>query len=173
MDDESGFDLKMIVLFDDFIDRLVTLVYEFYSKSREELISSQSVALHHDTPVVSISEGVCLMPLMGIIDTARSKKIIETLLEYSVENKKILAIMDMTGVATFDTSVAKSILSMIDAAKLIGTKVILSGITPSVAVTIVKLGVHLGHVKTFNTVENAISYTENSKDPMQARHSTV
>ena len=60
---------------------------------------------------------------------------------------------------TFDTHVANNILKTIAAAKIVGTQVVISGITPSVAMTIVKLGVDLSQVETFNTLENAITFS--------------
>ena len=89
------------------------------------------------------------------------QKIIEGLLESVVEHQSAMAILDMTAVPTFDTHVANNILKTIVAAKMVGTQVILSGISTNAALTIVKLGVDLSHVETFNTLENAIAYGYN------------
>ncbi|MCH2055210.1 MAG: STAS domain-containing protein [Thalassotalea sp.] len=144
--------------FNNFIDDIAVLTFQIFSDAREEIIASQAYALEHDTPIVKISRSILLMPLMGIIDTARAQKIIESLLDAVVENQAETAILDMTAVATFDTHVANNILKTIVAAKMVGTKVILSGISPNAAMTIVKLGVDLSQVETFNTLENAISH---------------
>jgi rsbT co-antagonist protein RsbR len=149
---------RLLIDFNDFIDRLAVLSFQFFSESREEVISSQAYALEHDTPIVKITQDILLMPLMGIVDTIRAQKIIEGLLESVVEQQAALAILDMTAVPTFDTHVANNILKTIVAAKMVGTQVILSGISPNAALTIVKLGVDLSHVETFNTLENAIAY---------------
>lgn len=150
---------RTIIDFNNFIDCLVVMSFQFYTDSRDEIISSQAYALEHDTPIVKISKNTLLMPLMGIIDTIRAQKIIEGLLESAVENQAEFVIVDMTAVPTFDTHVANNILKTIMAAKMVGTQVILSGISPNAALTIVKLGVDLGHVETFNTLENAIAYS--------------
>lgn len=146
------------ITFNDFVDDLAVLTFRIYTDTREEVIKSQAYALEHDTPIVKISSSILLMPLMGIIDTMKAQKIIESLLESVVENQAEMAIIDMTAVPTFDTHVANNILKTIIAAKMVGTQVILSGISPNAAVTIVKLGVDLSHVETFNTLENAIAY---------------
>jgi rsbT co-antagonist protein RsbR len=148
----------LLIDFNNFIDELAVMSFQFFSESREEVISSQAYALEHDTPIVKITQDILLMPLMGIIDTIRAQKIIEGLLESVVEQQSSLAIVDMTAVPTFDTHVANNILKTIVAAKMVGTQVILSGISPNAALTIVKLGVDLSHVETFNTLENAIAY---------------
>ncbi|PAJ74688.1 hypothetical protein CJF42_08980 [Pseudoalteromonas sp. NBT06-2] len=150
---------RTIIDFNNFIDYLVVISFQFYTDSRDEIINSQAYALEHDTPIVKISKKTLLMPLMGIIDTIKAQKIIEGLLEAAVEHQAEFVIVDMTAVPTFDTHVANNILKTILAAKMVGTQVILSGISPDAALTIVKLGVDLGHVETFNTLENAIAYS--------------
>ncbi|GLX83402.1 STAS domain-containing protein [Thalassotalea eurytherma] len=157
--------------FNNLIDDLAVLTFQIYTDAREETIVSQAYALEHDTPIVKISQSLLLMPLMGIIDTARAQKIIESLLDAVVENQAEIAILDMTAVATFDTHVANNILKTISAAKMVGTKVILSGISPNAAMTIVKLGVDLSQVETFNTLENAISHA-NERDGLSLREAS-
>ncbi|MEW6995890.1 STAS domain-containing protein [Colwelliaceae bacterium MEBiC 14330] len=152
---------RLLIDFNNFIDKVAVLSFQYYSESREEVVSSQAYALEHDTPIVKISKDILLMPLMGIIDTVKAQKIIEGLLESIVENQATMAILDMTAVPTFDTHVANNILKTIVAAKMVGTQVILSGISTNAALTIVKLGVDLSHVETFNTLENAIAYGYN------------
>ena len=122
------------------------------------MILSQAFALEHDTPIVKITTDILLMPLMGIIDTSRAQKIIEGLLNAVVENQAAIAILDMTAVPTFDTHVANNILKTIMAAKMVGTHVVISGISPNAALTIVKLGLDLQHVETFSTLEHAMTY---------------
>ena len=162
---------KEFINFNNLIDDLAVLTFQIYSDAREEVIISQAYALEHDTPIVKISKDLLLMPLMGIIDTARAQKITEFLLDAVVENQAHAAILDMTAVATFDTHVANNILKTIGAAKMVGTHVILSGISPNAAMTIVKLGVDLSHVKTFNTLENAISHA-NEQDELNLREAS-
>lgn len=149
---------NLLIDFNNFIDRLAILSFQYFSDSRDEIITSQAYALEHDTPIVKVSSDIVLMPLMGIIDTLRAQKIIEGLLDAVVENQSSLAILDMTAVPTFDTHVANNILKTIMAAKMVGTQVVLSGISPNAALTIVKLGIDLNHVETFSTLEYAMAY---------------
>ncbi|MCP4990031.1 MAG: STAS domain-containing protein [Colwellia sp.] len=152
--------------FNNLIDEIAVLTFQMYSDAREDVIRSQAHALEHDTPIVKISSDTLLMPIMGIVDTIRAQKIIESLLDAVVEHQASIAILDMTGVPTFDTHVANNLLKTITAAKMVGTQAVISGISPSVAITIVKLGLDLSHVETFNTLENAIKYSnQKSKVP--------
>ena len=149
---------SLLIDFNEFIDRIAVVTFQNFCDSREEVISSQAFALEHDTPIVKITTDILLMPLMGIIDTSRAQKIIEGLLNAVVEHQAAIAILDMTAVPTFDTHVANNILKTIMAAKMVGTHVVVSGISPNAALTIVKLGIDLNHVETFSTLENAMNY---------------
>lgn len=151
-------DATVLLDFNKFIDEIAVLTFQNFCDSREETILSQAYALEHDTPIVEITNKIMLMPLMGIIDTIRAQKIIERLLNSVVENQTSIAILDMTAVPTFDTHVANNILKTIMAAKMVGTRVIISGISPAAALTIVKLGIDLNHVETFSTLENAMTF---------------
>ena len=151
----------LLLEFNDFIDKVALMTFEFYVQTREELISSQAFALEHDTPIVKIKEGILLMPLMGIIDTVRAQKVIEKLLNAIVEKQAVIAILDMTAVPTFDTHVADNILKTVSAAKLVGAQVIISGISPNAAMTIAKLGINLNDISTFNTLESSIDFAYN------------
>ena len=80
------------------IDRayqLALVTFESFTRARETLISEQHLALEHSTPVVTLWEGMLLMPLMGIIDTQRAQQIIETLLDSIVSTESQVAILDL------------------------------------------------------------------------------
>jgi len=149
---------QLLLEFNDFIDKVALITFEFFVQTREEIISSQAFALEHDTPIVKIKNNILLMPLMGIIDTMRAQKIIERLLNSIVEQQATIAILDMTAVPTFDTHVADNILKTVSAAKIVGAQVVISGISPNAAMTIAKLGINLSEISTFNTLESSIEY---------------
>ncbi len=137
-----------IIVMNKVIDQLALLTFETFTEVRESLISSQHLALEHSTPVVTIWEGMLLMPLMGIIDTQRAQQIIETLLDTIVSTESRVAILDLTAVPAFDTRVAQHIIKTVSAAKMLGADVIVTGISPDAAQTLTKLGVDLSILDT-------------------------
>ena len=132
-----------IIVMNKVIDQLALVTFEAFVRGRESLIAEQHLALEHSTPVVSIWEGMLLMPLMGIIDTQRAQQVIETLLDAIVRTESRVAILDLTAVPAFDTRVAQHIIKTISAAKMLGAEVIVTGISPDAAQTLTKLGVDL------------------------------
>src|SRR5262249_26431858 len=131
------------------LDRLGLFTTEVYQRSREEVIlRQQQELLELSTPVVTMSEGVLALPLIGTLDGARTQVVMESLLQRIVETGAGIAIIDITGVPTVDTLVAQHLLKTVAAARLMGADCIISGIRPQIAQTIVHLGVELGNVTT-------------------------
>ena len=139
---------REVIVMNKVIDRLALVTFETFTEVRESLIAEQHLALEHSTPVVSIWEGMVLMPLMGIIDTQRAQQIIETLLDSIVSTESQVAILDLTGVPAFDTRVAQHIIKTVSAAKMLGADVIVTGVSADAAQTLTKLGVDLSVLDT-------------------------
>jgi rsbT co-antagonist protein RsbR len=138
------------------IDRLGLYTTEMYQKGREEVISRQQQELMElSTPVVQLWDGVLALPLIGTLDSERTQVVMETLLQRIVETGAMIAIIDITGVATVDTLVAQHLMKTIAAARLMGADCIVSGIRPQIAQTIVHLGVDLTDVTTKASLADA------------------
>jgi rsbT co-antagonist protein RsbR len=129
------------------------------SHMQQEIIAAQQAALRElSTPLIPIMDGVVAMPLIGAIDSARAQQIMETLLEGIGEQHANLAILDITGVRVVDTQVANALIRTAQAAQLLGARVVLTGITPEVAQTLVQLGVDLSSVTTRSTLQSGIAF---------------
>lgn len=139
------------------LDNLGLFTTEIYQKGREEIIRrQQQELLELSTPVVRIWNGVLALPLIGVLDSARTQVVMETLLKEIVTTGSQIAIIDITGVPMVDTLVAQHLLKTIAAARLMGADCIISGIRPQIAQTIVHLGVELGDVVTKATLAEAL-----------------
>src|SRR5207253_10013022 len=131
---------------------------EVYQKAREEVIArQQQELLELSTPVVTLWEGILALPLIGMLDSARTQVVMENLLQRIVETGSLIAILDITGVPTVDTLVAQHLLKTVAAARLMGADCIISGIRPQIAQTIVHLGVDLNAVTTKATLADAFA----------------
>lgn len=125
---------------------------------QEQVIAAQQAALRElSTPLIPIAEGVVAMPLIGSIDSSRAQAVVETLLTGTAELRAHTTIIDITGVPVVDTQVANALLRAAQAVKLLGAKVILTGIRPEVAQTLVGLGVDLGGIITRGTLQSGIA----------------
>jgi rsbT co-antagonist protein RsbR len=140
------------------LDDLGLWTTEVYQRSRDEIISRQQhEMLELSTPVVKLWDGILGLPMIGTLDSARTQVVMETLLQRIVATGSQMAIIDITGVPTVDTLVAQHLLKTVAAARLMGTEVIISGVRPQIAQTIVHLGVDLGQVVTKASLADAFA----------------
>lgn len=108
-------------------------------------------------PVLPVRDTTLVMPLIGAIDTARLSDMQEHALEQIEQTGARELLIDVTGVPVIDTQVAKGLIQLVDAARLMGTRVMLAGIRPEVAQTLVSLGVDLSSIRTFSTLQAALA----------------
>ena len=119
------------------------------------LSESHKAMMEMSTPVTPIWEGILLLPLLGILDSSRAQDIMnKSLSKIAFERTKVF-ILDISGVASVDTAVANQLIKITKATQLMGCDAIISGISPSIARTIIELGVNVGEVKTTSTLRDA------------------
>lgn len=133
-------------------------------RQAELMIQMQAEALTElSTPLIPISDRVLAMPLIGTMDTRRAHQVMETLLNGITARRAEVAILDVTGVAGVDTHVANALLRVAKAAKLLGAEVVLTGIRPEVAQTLVMLGTDLEGIVTRGNLQAGIEYATHRK----------
>lgn len=114
--------------------------------------------LELSTPIVPISQGVLVLPLVGVLDAARAQQMMENLLSKVVERQARVAIIDVTGVPNIDTASASALLQVARAVRLLGAQVVLTGIRPEVSQAIVSLDIDLAGIVTRRDLQSAISF---------------
>lgn len=126
---------------------------------QEQIIASQQAAIHElSTPLLPLGNKVLALPLIGSIDSTRAQQIIETLLKGVANHHAAIAIIDITGVQVVDTQVANAIIHAAQAVKLLGAQVVLTGIRPEVAQTLISLGTNLDSIIVRGTLRDGIAY---------------
>lgn len=126
---------------------------------QEQMIEVQRAALRElSTPLIPISDEVVIMPLIGSIDTQRAQQMMEMLLTGIAQHQADIAILDITGVQVVDTQVANAFIRAAQAVKLLGAQIILTGIQPAIAQTLVHLGVEMRGIVTRSTLQAGIGY---------------
>jgi rsbT co-antagonist protein RsbR len=127
---------------------------EFHNR---QLKQSQQAILEMSVPVVPVTAGTAVLPIIGTIDTHRAQLLLEEALEKSMQLRLHHFVLDLSGVPIIDTFVAQKIFQIIEALKLIGVNAKISGITPEIAQTVVNLGLDFSHVPTFSTLQQALA----------------
>ncbi|WP_281317213.1 STAS domain-containing protein [Polyangium sp. y55x31] len=124
-----------------------------------EIIRMQEETLRAlSTPLIPIAESVVVMPLIGNVNGARAQQVIETLLQGVMAHRATVAILDVTGVPVVDTEVANGLIQAAQAVALLGAEVVLTGIRPEIARTLVELGTDLRGLVTRSTLQSGVEH---------------
>lgn len=133
------------------------LAISAYIHATDEVISRQTEEiLEMSTPVIQIWEGVVAAPIIGMLDSGRTQQFMERLLETIVQTNSPVALIDITGVPQIDTATAQHLIDTINAVKLLGSQVIITGVRPVIAQTLVHLGIDLSGIITRPTMASGL-----------------
>jgi rsbT co-antagonist protein RsbR len=134
------------------------IVVETYNLMVEETLTAQAKSLMEmSTPVTQIWSGILLLPIVGIIDSKRARDIMNATLAKIGETQARIFILDISGVGVVDTAVANHLIKITRATRLMGCDCTISGVSPSIAQTIVDLGIDVGRIKTTSTMKDALA----------------
>lgn len=128
-------------------------------ETRLALIERQQAVIRDlETPIIQVWDKVLTLPMIGIVDSKRAARVMEDLLQSVVRSAARFAILDLTGVELVDTATASYLLQMVHAIRLLGAEGILTGIRPSVAQTVISLGVDLKGIPVHGTLRHGLAY---------------
>jgi PAS domain S-box-containing protein len=124
---------------------------------QEELIRVQKAQLVElSTPLIPLTDEIVVMPLIGTIDAQRAQRMLQTLLDGLQSRRAPIAIIDITGVSVVDAHVAHTLVQAAQAAHLLGTEVILTGIRAGVARSLRESGFESHDLTTRKTLRDGI-----------------
>jgi anti-anti-sigma factor len=110
------------------------------------------------TPILQVASDVIVLPIIGSIDAARAKAIREKLL-FEVGNRSVRGvILDVTGVETMDEGTAAHLVRVARAVTLLGSEIVVTGISAIVADVLVSQGIDLAGMSTHRALMDGIRY---------------
>jgi rsbT co-antagonist protein RsbR len=128
---------------------------------RERTISAQQHAIRElSTPVLQLRERLLILPIIGLLDSFRAKQLTDGLLRSIRANRAKVVVMDITGVGAIDSQVANHLIQTVAAARLMGAKVIVTGMGAPVAQALVGLGIPLENFNTFGDLQGGLEEAE-------------
>lgn len=137
------------------------LAMETYLMQRERTIGEQQEAIREiSTPVLPLRERLLLLPIIGAIDPPRAQQLTTQLLHSIREHRAKVVVMDITGVPSVDSAVASHLIQTVQAARLMGAAVIVSGLSPEVAYALVRIGVDLSEINTVGSLQDGMEEAE-------------
>jgi rsbT co-antagonist protein RsbR len=157
------FDLLNRVLdaYEPAANRIANTVAVSFVEQRERVIRDQQDALLElSTPVLQVRERLLILPIIGVLDTSRAQQLTEQLLHGIRAHRAKLVVIDITGVANVDESVANSLVDTVTASRLMGADVIITGLSSEIAQTLVTIGVDLSKMHTVGDLQGGIEEAE-------------
>jgi rsbT co-antagonist protein RsbR len=131
-------------------------------KQAEATVLAQAALLQElSTPVIPLTDQVLVLPLIGTIDSRRAQQILTAILDYLTNSHTFVVFLDITGVPIVDTQVALALIQTGRAVQLLGARLVLTGIRPEVAQALVGLGVELGSMITYSTLQRGLAEVAN------------
>jgi len=142
-------------------NRIAITVAVGFVQERERIIREQQEAIRElSTPVLQVRERLLILPIIGVIDPQRARQLTEQLLRGIRTNRAKVVVLDITGVPYIDSPVANHLVQTVEAARLLGATVIVTGLSPEIAQTLVNIGVDLGKMNTVGDLQGGIEEAE-------------
>jgi rsbT co-antagonist protein RsbR len=142
-------------------NRIANTVAVGFVQERERVIRQQQEAIRElSTPVLQVRERLLILPIIGVIDPHRARQLTEQLLRGIRTNRAKVVVIDITGVAAMDVTVANHLVQTVEASRLLGATVIVTGLSPEIAQTLVTIGVDLGKMNTVGDLQGGIEQAE-------------
>ncbi len=144
-------------LYEPVANKILSIVAMAFIEEREKVVRQQEEAIRElSTPVLQVRQGLLILPIIGVLDSLRARQLTEQLLHAIRANRAKLVVLDMTGVPAVDSKVANHLLQTVDACRLMGAKVIVTGLTPEIAQTVVTIGVDLSRIITVSDLQGGL-----------------
>jgi len=160
---QSDFALLNFILdaYEPAANRIANTVAVGFVQERERVIREQQEAIRVlSTPVLQMRERLLILPIIGVIDPQRARQVTEQLLRGIRTNRAKVVVIDITGVPVMDANVANNLVQTVEATRLLGATVIITGLSPEIAQTLVTIGVDLGKMNTVGDLQGGIEEAE-------------
>lgn len=144
-------------IYEPVANNILSIVALAFIEEREKTVRQQQDAIRElSTPVLQVRDKLLILPIIGVIDSQRARQITEQLLRAIRDNRAKVVVVDITGVPSVDSKVANHLVQTVDASRLMGATVIVTGVSSETAQTLVTLGVDLGKLNTVGDLQGGI-----------------
>ena len=160
---QSDFEMLNRVLdaYEPAANRIANTVSVSFVQERERVIRQQQEAIRKlSTPVLQVREQLVILPIIGALDSQRARQLTEQLLSSIRTNRAKVVVIDITGVPEIDSPVANHLVQTVDASRLMGASVIITGLSADIALTLVTIGVDLSKVNAVGDLQGGIEVAE-------------
>jgi rsbT co-antagonist protein RsbR len=159
----DDFDLldRVLDAYEPAANRIANTVAVGFVEQRERTIRQQQDSLRElSTPVLQVRERLLILPIIGVLDTRRAQQLTDQLLRGIRTHRAKVVVIDITGVPDVDETVADHLVRAVDASRLMGAGVIITGLSSEIAQTLVAVGADLGKMNTVGDLQGGIEEAE-------------
>src|SRR5260221_11959602 len=160
---QHDFDLLNRVLdaYEPAATRIANTVAVSFVQENVRIIRQQQEAIRElSTPVLQVRERLLILPMVGVIDSQRARQLTEQLLRGIRNNRAKVVVVDITAVPTIDSTVANHLVQTVEASRLMGAGVIITGLSSEIAQTLVTIGVDLSKMNAVGDLQGGIELAE-------------
>ena len=152
---------RVLDIYEPAANRVAVTVGVSFVEQRERIIREQQAAIRElSTPVLRVRDRLLILPIIGGLDTQRARQLTQQLLSAIRETRAKMVVIDITGVGMIDLTVANHLVQTVEAARLMGARAIITGLSSEVAQTLVDLGVDLGMMQTVGDLQGGLEEAE-------------
>jgi rsbT co-antagonist protein RsbR len=142
-------------------NRIANTVAVSFVDERERVIRQQQDSIRElSTPVLPVRERLLILPIIGVLDSERARQLTVQLLGGIRTHRAKVVVIDITGVPGMDETVANHLVQTVDASRLMGASVIITGLSPDIAQTLVTIGVDLSKMATIGDLQGGLEEAE-------------
>jgi rsbT co-antagonist protein RsbR len=142
-------------------NRIANTVAVSFVEQRERIIRQQQDSIRElSTPVLQVRERLLILPIIGVLDRPRAEQLTDQLLRGIRSHRAKVVVIDITGVPDVDEEVANHLVQTVDASRLMGAAVIITGLSSEIAQTLVTIGVDLSKMNTVGDLQGGIEEAE-------------
>ena len=159
--DDFGLLNRVLDAYEPAANRIANTVAVSFVQERERIIRQQADAIRElSTPVLQVRERLLILPIIGVLDGQRARQLTEQLLGGIRRHRAKVVVIDITGVPEITAEVANHLVQTVDASRLMGAGVIITGLSPEIAQTLVTIGVDLTKMNTVGDLQGGIEEAE-------------
>jgi rsbT co-antagonist protein RsbR len=142
-------------------------------RHREELRQKQAELVRAlSTPIIAVAPGVLALPIIGAVEADRAASMTEAMLDRVTTERATHVILDLTGAGEIELGTARSLVRMAQAVRLLGSRCIVTGISPKMAQALVTLSFDLADVRTLPQLADALALVLAEKAKQQSHDAT-
>ncbi|WP_394218957.1 STAS domain-containing protein [Halobacillus trueperi] len=141
------------------LDEFLNSFFINYSTYKDSLLTAQQELVKNlSVPIIPIDSSICVLPLIGAMDTNRIEILKDKVLVNVSELRIEILIIDLSGIASMDKESTVELMKIIDGIAMMGCKTVITGLRKETVREITNTGVNFNkQTKTLATLQQALS----------------